>query len=133
MDKNDCHNEVRAPSVQAANEPAQADTVIESLKAVPSFTSGRHVDERQHNAGDDLKHEHDDGRAAENIKPARGFARNGMLGGLADGRAKLNARVQPITDRFDQAHGRISRTILEAWPGVGISPALINNFPPSIL
>jgi len=113
------------------NQPSV--TLIKSLKAVPSFTGGRHVDERQHDARNDLKHEHDEGSAAENIKPARGFARNGMLGGLADGGTKLKARVQPIADRFDQAHGLISRTILEAWPGVGISPALINNFLPSIL
>src|SRR6202050_466528 len=133
MDQNDCNHEVRAPSVQAPNEPAQRDAVIKSLKAVPSFTGGRHVNERQHDARHDLKHEHDERSTAKDIKPACGFARNGVLGGVADGSAKLEARVQPITDRFDQTHGLISRTMFEAWPGVGISPARINSFPFSIL
>ena len=119
--------------MQAANEPTKRDIVIEGLETVPGFSGGRHVNERQHDAGNDLQHEHDEGGAAKNIKPARGFARNGMLHGLADGRAKLEARVQPLADGFDQTHVRISRTILEAWPGVGISPALINSFPLSIL
>ena len=97
----------------------------------------RHINERQHDPSDDLKHEHDEGSAAENIEPARGFARNGMLRSFADGAAKLKARVEPFADGFDQAHGRISRTrsLFEAsgLPGVGISPALISSFPPSIL
>ncbi len=119
--------------MQASNEPTKRDIVIEGLKTVPSFTGRRHVDERQHDAGNDLQHEHNESSAAKNIKPARGFARNGMLHGLADGRAKLETRVQPLSDGFDQTHVRISLTILEAWPGVGISPALINSFPLSIL
>src|SRR5712691_7412246 len=119
--------------MQAANEPTKRDIVIEGLETVPSFIGGGHVNQRQHDAGNDLQHEHDESSAAENIKPARGFARNGMLHGLADGRAKPEARVQPLSGGFDQAHGRISRTILEAWPGVGIWPALINSFPLSIL
>ena len=32
-----------------------------------------------------------------------------MLHRLADRRAKLKARVQPLANGFDQTHGRISR------------------------
>jgi hypothetical protein len=56
-----------------------------------------------------------------------------MFGGLRDGCANLQTRIQPLADYFDQAHGRISRTIFDAWPGVGISPDLINRFPFSTL
>ncbi len=119
--------------MQPPNEPTERDIVIEGLKTVPGFSGRRHIDERQHDAGNDLQEEHNEGSAAENIKPARCFARNGMLRGLADRRAKLETRIQPFADGVDQAHGRISRTIFEACPGVGISPALINSFPLSIL
>jgi len=119
--------------MQAPNEPAKRDIMIEGLETVPSFTGGRHVNEREHDARNDLKKEHYEGSAAENIKPTCGFAWNGVLGGFADGRGKLEARVQPRANRFDQTHVRISLTMLEAWPGVGITPALINSFPLSIL
>src|SRR5580704_1003122 len=133
MDQDDRHHEVRAPAVQSSNEPTERDLVIQSLQAVPSFSSGRHINKREHDAGHDLQHEHHERRAAENIKPAGGFARYRMLGGFLDDGANLQTLIQPLTDGFNQTHGRISRTILEAWPGVGISPALIMSFPPSTL
>src|ERR1700675_1550105 len=114
VDQYDRNHKVRAPAMQAANEPTKCNIVIESLEAVPSFTGGRHVDERQHDAGNDLQHKNDEGGAAKNIKPAGGFAGDGMLHGLADGRAKLETRIQPLSDGFDQTHVRISLTILEA-------------------
>ena len=40
-----------------------------------------------------------------------------MLRSLADGAPKLKARVEPLADGFDQAHGRISRTIFYLRPG----------------
>ena len=55
-------HEIRAPSVQRANEPAQRNVVIQNLQAVPRLARGGHVDEREQNAGDDLQDE--DGQAA---------------------------------------------------------------------
>src|ERR1700730_8440979 len=133
MYENNRYHEVRAPPVKGSNVPAERNVVIQDLKAAPGFCGGGYVNEGQHDAGNDLQHERDEGGTAENIKPTGGFARNGMLRSLTDGGAKLKTRVQPIADRSDQAHGRISRTILEACPGVGSSPALINSFAPSIL
>src|ERR1700688_1177905 len=119
--------------MQAANEPSKRNIVVECLETVPSFTGGRHVNESQHDPGNHLQKENYEGGTAENVKPACGFARNRMLHRFADRRAKLETRVQPFANGFNQAHGRISLTILEAWPGVGISPALMSSFPFSIL
>ena len=119
--------------MQGAYEPPQRDLVIQSLQAIPGFSGRRHVNQRQHDAGNDLQQEDNERGAAENIKPASRFARHRMFGRLLYHRADLQTRVQPIADGFNQTHGRISRTRFEAWPGVGISPVLIRSFPPSIL
>ena len=68
VDQHDGQHEVRTPAVQGADEPAQGDLVIENLQAVPRFSSGRHIDESQQNAGDQLKYEHSECGAAENVR-----------------------------------------------------------------
>ena len=72
--------------------------MIESLQAIPGFAGGRHVDQREQDAGNDLQHEDDERGAAENVEPARGFARHSMLQRLADWRRKLQPRVEPLAD-----------------------------------
>ena len=73
-------------------------------------------------------------RAAENIEPTGGFARDGMLGGFAKRGGELQTRVEPIADLLDQAHGSFppistSALGLLGLTGVGNSPALMNELP----
>src|ERR1700735_829463 len=138
MNQNDRHHEVRTPAVHGADEPAERDVVIQDLQAIPCFPGGWNVNQRQHDAGNDLQHEHYESSAAKNIKPAGRFARHWMFDCFANDIAHLQARIEPIANGLDQAHGFISRTIFEygfefaARPGVGISVALIISFPVSI-
>jgi hypothetical protein len=76
--------------------------------------------------------------AAENIEPTGGLARDGMFGRFANSGGELQARVEPIADLLDQAHGSfplISTSALGmlGLTGVGNSPALMKSFPSSIL
>jgi hypothetical protein len=83
-----------------------------------------------------LQKKYDESSVAENVKPARSFARNGMLCGLANGGTDLEAIVQPLPDCVYQTH-RLSPDVIEgrfdALPGVGTSPALTKSSPPSSL
>ena len=81
--------------MQGSNEPAERNLVIEDLKAVPGFSGRRHINERQKNAGDKLQNEDSQRRAAENIEPACGLARDRVLDRLANRRAKLKPQVEP--------------------------------------
>ena len=57
--------------------------MIEGLETGPSFAGGRHINQRQHYARNDLEDEHDERGTAKNVKPARCFARNAMFRSLA--------------------------------------------------
>jgi hypothetical protein len=57
VDEDDGDHEVRAPTVNGAQKPAEVDAVIEELQACPGFAGRCGVDERKKNAGDDLQHE----------------------------------------------------------------------------
>src|SRR6202047_4366963 len=107
--------------------------MIECLEAVPSLSRRRHVDEGEQYAGDNLEHETCECGAAENIEPACGLTWNRMLGCLANWSAKLQPQVKPVAQFLDQAHVVPPRFRFAARPGVGISPALMRSFPPSIL
>ena len=137
VDQDDRDHEIRAPAVQSANEPAERDLVIENLQAVPCFSRGGHIKEREQNAGDKLEHEHRERGAAENVSPACGLARDRVLHGLPDRRGKLQARIEPVAHFLDQAHGGFPAEMLirlaVGAPVVGISPAWINRFPCSTL
>ena len=85
--------------MERADVPTERDIVIQRLKAAPCLSSGRHVNQSQQDAGDDLQHEHSESSAAKNIEPTGGFSRNFMLRGLTDGGGNLQALVQPFADR----------------------------------
>ena len=89
VDQDDRDHEVRAPAVQGANEPAERDLVIENLQAVPCFSRGRHIEEGEQNAGDQLEHEHRERGAAKDVSPACGLARDRVLHRLPDRRGEL--------------------------------------------
>jgi len=108
--------------------------VIESLQAVPSLSGGRHVNERKKNAGDNLKEENGERGTTEDVKPARCITGNRMFGRFSNGRAKLEAMIEPGADYSDQAHGGLTPFVFAVGlPVVGISPLLMKSFPPSIL
>ena len=134
VNQHDGHHEVGAPAVKSADIPAGCNRMIDRLQAVPSFASGGNVDDREKNAGDNLQDENGERRAAEDVEPARGVSRHGMLGGLAHGGRDLQARFEPVADFSDQVHGSFPMWIKAlGLPGVGNSPALMRSFPSSIL
>src|SRR5580658_952335 len=112
--------------------------MIQNLQAVPRLARRRHVDEGEKNSRDQLQPKSRHRRAAENISPARRFARNRMVHGLAHWRAELEPLIDPLADAANQAHGRCplicTRDLFAAErPGVGNSPALMCTVPSTIL
>ena len=105
VEEDDRHHEVGAPAVHRAQEPAEGLLVVEDLQALEGLVRRRHVDEGEADAGDDLQHEEDHARAAEDVPPARGAAGHGVRRGFVDGGAHLEALVQPRPHGADQAHG----------------------------
>ena len=91
--------------MERADVPTEGNGMIERLQAVPRFSCGRHVNHCEQNAGHNLHDEDDERGAAENVKPAGGVAWHGMFGGFANGGRKLQARIEPVADFSDQAHG----------------------------
>ena len=80
VDEHDGDHEVRSPAVHGAQKPAEPDVVVEELEAVPGVAGGGRVDEREQDAGHDLKNENDGGGAAEDVPPAGGVGRDLVLG-----------------------------------------------------
>src|ERR1700688_1660548 len=119
--------------MQSPNKPAQRDAMIQGLEAAPRLACRRHINQREQYASDNLDHEARERSAPENIEPAGGFTRNGMLGRLSNRRGQLQAQIEPLTEFLDQAHVVPPRVVLAARPGFGISQALMRSFPSSTL
>ena len=98
MDQHNGDHEVRSPAVYGAQEPAQGYAVVQVLQAVPGFAGRGNVDQRQHDAGEDLQDEDGKRGAAEDVEPARRGTRHPMLHRIADGRAQLQTLVEPLAD-----------------------------------
>jgi len=105
VEEDDRHHEVRAPAVHGAEVPAERLLVVEGLEALEGLVRRGHVDEGETDAGDDLEHEKNHARGPEDVPPARGATGHGVGRGFVDGRAHLEALVQPRPDRADHAHG----------------------------
>ena len=133
VDEDDRDHEVRSPSVQRANEPAERDLMVQRLQAAPRLVGGWHVHHREENAGRELQAEDDQRGAAEDVPPAGRVARHRMFRGVADRRRQLQAVIDPFGNRGDHAHGGLSRSSAAFGPGVGSSPARIVTTPSSIL
>src|SRR5260370_8849985 len=84
MNENNRHHEVRAPSMQRADEPAESHVVVESLQTAPRLASRWNVNQGKQNSCDELQKEHDKSRAAEDVPPTRRVARYAMLRHLAN-------------------------------------------------
>src|SRR5579883_2209676 len=124
--KDDGDHEVGAPAVKRTKEPAQGHIVIENLQRIPGFGGRGDIDEGEQDSGKKLKNKNGEGRAAEDVKPTGGFARDVMPGSFADCGAKLDAAINPFADLRDHAHGgRSSPREAIGSPGVGSSPARI--------
>jgi len=98
VDENDRHHEIRAPTVQCADEPAKGDIVIEALQTAPGFASRWNVDEREKNARHDLQEEYGERSAAEDVPPTCGVSRHGVLGNFANRSRELQATIKPFAD-----------------------------------
>src|SRR5207302_9585115 len=84
VDKDDRHHEVRPPSVHSADEPAQGDFMVQSLKATPCLACRGHINEGQQNSGHELEKKNDECCTAKHIPPARSVSRYRVLCGFAD-------------------------------------------------
>src|SRR5690349_2461864 len=119
--------------MKRADKPAERHTVIERLQTIPSLVCRRHIDECQHHSGDKLEYKDRESSAAEDVCPARGFARNRMPCRFFYDARELQPIVEPAADSFDQAHGGFLSLVLARKPGVGNSPACTRSSPPSTL
>src|SRR5262249_15870580 len=54
VNQNDGHHEIRTPSMQGSDEPAESHLVVQSLKTVPRFSRRRYVNQREENSCNDL-------------------------------------------------------------------------------
>ena len=123
VNQDDGDHEVRAPSVQRADEPAESHVVVQSLEAAPRLAGRGNVDECQKNSGDELQQEDRQRGAAEDVKPTCRIPRHGMLCDLANRSRELQTPVEPFPDLGNQAHGGFFPTSAALAPGVGSSPA----------
>src|SRR4029077_13961606 len=87
--------------MQRADEPTEGLDLVEVLQAVPRAIGGRHINERQTNAGDDLQDEQGEAGAAEYVSPARAAARYSVGRSLPNGLTELEARVKPCANAFE--------------------------------
>ncbi len=134
VDEHDGDHEVRAPAMYGAQEPSQRDAVIQVLQAVPGFSGGWHVDQRQHDAGEDLDDEDGERSAAEDIEPARRLGRHRMLHGRAHEWRDLQALLEPVANLLYQPwHPMLPSRRLAVVDNVGSCPASIIKWPPSTL
>ena len=135
VNQNDGNHEVGAPTMERADVPTEGDGMIEGLQAVPGFAGGRHVDNGQQNAGDNLHDEDDEGGAAKDVKPTGRFSRHSMFRGFANGgpaNCRRASNHSPIL-RIKPMEISLSESRRVGFPGVGNSPALMKSFPSSIL
>src|SRR5437879_10750734 len=102
--------------------PSQRGLVVEVLEAVVGLVRRRDVDEREADAGGDLQHEEDHGRAAEHVGPARGLPRDPMLHRELEDPADPRALLEPVTDRAEHCDHA-------GWDKVGIWPPRTQSLP----
>jgi hypothetical protein len=72
--------------------------MVEGLEAAPGFTGGRNVNECEKNSRDKLECKDGERGAAEDVPPAGGVARHGMLGNFANGSRELEAAIEPFAN-----------------------------------
>src|SRR6266571_4779562 len=123
MNQNYGHHEIRAPSMQRADKPAESHIMVQSLKTVPRFSRRRHVSQSEENPGSQLHKEDDECGAAKYVPPACRVSWDGMFGGFPNGSRQLQAAVEPFPNLCDHAHGGVLLSRAALAPGVGSSPA----------
>src|SRR5262245_42781127 len=122
--------------MHAADNPAEAQRMIQRLQAVPGLVRSRHVNEREADARHKLQNQQSETGAAEDVEPACRVARYMVRHRIHDSVAKLQPEIQPLVQLFDQAHEHPfpfakfdAPNLLSGWPSVGISPASIKSAP----
>ena len=127
--------------MHGAQKPAKRDLVVENVQTVPCFPRGRHIDQSQQNTGEDLQEEQREGRAAEDVPPACGIARNLVEHSVLDRTFELKAPLEPGVDvdcgllhpLHPQSPGCVEMlTSFAEFESVGIWPASICNSPETI-
>ena len=103
VDEHQGDHEVGAPAVQRAQIPSERLLVVQIDQAVPGAIGGWSIDSREADAGDYLQNEYDQRRAAEDVPPARGAARHGMLGDFGDRLTELQTRVEPSAEALSRS------------------------------
>ena len=141
VDEDDGDHEIRSPAVHGAQKPAERDLVIENVQAVPRLARRGDIDQSQQNAGEDLQEEQRERRAAKDVPPACGLARNLVQHGVLDRAFELKAALKPGVDvrcgllhplHFESPDLVEMVTSLALFESVGIWPASICNSPETI-
>src|SRR2546428_11304806 len=125
---------LRSPAGRARGGQAGRHVLIQGGQGVPRSSRRRSVEEREEDAGDDLKYEDEERRASEDVEPTRRPVWHGVRHDCLRRARELNSRVEPPADSFDQAHDDLrTDRVARAPPGVGIAPASMNRVSPSTL
>ena len=134
VQEHDAHHEVRPPVVHGAQEPTELLVVGQILQSCVSLISGRHIDEREHDAGDELQHEAEERGAAEDIEPTAGTLRNMVTRGGFPDFFDMEAVIHPIENAEAEVGKFLDRNLHAlGCARVGRAPARIMRLPLSIL
>ena len=120
--------------MHGAQEPTELLVIGQILQCRIGFVSGRHIDKREHDAGDDLQHEAEERGAAKDIEPTAGTLRNMVADGGFPDFFDMQAVVHPIEDAEAEVGKFLDRNLHAlGCASVGRAPARIMRLPLSIL
>src|SRR5262249_14786186 len=103
-----------APEMHGAQEQTERGLKVEIEQALICAVGGRHVDQRETDSRRDLQHEERQRRAAKDVPPARGAARDGMLENRGNCAAEPRPLLEPLQRRTDQRETFVAHTGLES-------------------
>ena len=93
--------------MDGAQKPAERDPMIQHLEGVPGLGAGRHVNQGEQNAGDDLDEKEDQRCAAKHVPPTRRLTRNRMLHYFAQRLDEIQAFIEPFPEIGPRSHGPV--------------------------
>ena len=114
--------------MDAAQEPSEVLVEREVFERRVGLGGGRHIDHGQHDAGRELDHEAEQGRAAEDIKPTARALRDMVPGGGLIQLGEMQAVVHPQEDP-PRRIGEILQVHAVWFERFGITPPMIKSSP----
>src|ERR1700722_19777754 len=90
--------------MKRANEPSECLLMVESLKAVPCAIRSGDIGESETDTGDKLQNHHGETGTAKHVGPTGCSARHRVLHRLSNWLAQFEAKIDPLSEVFNQAH-----------------------------